>query len=323
MAPLHLVIQIPCYNEEATLAKTMGQLPKSLEGISKISVLIIDDGSRDRTAEVAQQNGATEVICLNQNRGLANAFRVGLDRALEMGADVIVNTDADNQYFAGDIEKLVRLVIEENYDMVIGDRQTYSIAHFSPLKKFLQNFGSYVVRSLSGTDIRDATSGFRAFSRHCAMNLNIVSRFSYTIETIIQGGKKQMKIGQIPIRVNPGVERPSRLFKSMPQFIKNSVVSMLRIYVYYEPLKSFFYVSGAFAMVGMIPFLRFFYSAMLGNTAGRIQSLIFGSVLLNIAFLIAALGVIGDMQASNRKLLEGLTARMRKMELRDKSNSVL
>jgi glycosyltransferase involved in cell wall biosynthesis len=311
---MKLFIQIPCFNEEKALPITLRALPKSIKGVDDIEILVINDGSSDKTVEVAKCYGVNHILCFNHNRGLAEAFSTGLEYCLAQGADIIVNTDADNQYYGPDIIKLVRMVIDEEYDLVIGDRQTDSVEHFSYLKKKLQKFGSYIVRRFSGTSIPDTTSGFRAYSRRGAMELNILSRFSYTLESIIQAGKKNLKIGYVSIQTNKEVLRPSRLFKNIPHYVRNSTASILRIYLMYEPLRTFLYIGAAILLLGLIPFVRFLYFWSIGQGSGHIQSLIFGAVLLNCAFLAFLFGMVGDLIASNRKLIEMILLKAKKLE---------
>ena len=312
---MKLIIQIPCYNEEETLPQTVRDLPREIEGVDCVEVLIIDDGSTDRTVDVAKSLGVDHIVRHKCNRGLARTFRTGIDACLRLGADIIVNTDGDNQYCGADIPKLIRPILEGRADMVVGDRQTSQVPHFSRSKKFLQYVGSAVVRKLSETDVPDTVSGFRAFSREAAMNLNIVSPFSYTIETIIQAGKKHMAIASVPIRTNPKT-RESRLFKSIPSFIRNSVATMVRMYAMYQPLRVFTYIALVLGLLGSLPIVRFLYYYFTGDGSGHIQSLLLGSVLLLMGFGAAMLGLVADLISFNRQLIEMGLERIRRLECR-------
>jgi len=246
-----LIIQIPCYNEEKTLPLTLRDIPRKFRGVDEVEILIVDDGSTDRTVEVAREEGVDHIVRLTNNKGLAEGFMTGIDASLRLGADIIVNTDGDNQYCGEDIQKLIDPIIDGKADMVIGDRNVKEIAHFSFLKKILQLAGSWVVRHLSGTDIPDVTSGFRAFSREAAMRLNVISRFTYTLETIIQAGKKNIAITHVPIRTNKRT-RPSRLFSSIPSYIRRSISTITRIWMLYEPMKIFMYIGGLILLLGWL-----------------------------------------------------------------------
>lgn len=314
---MKLVIQIPCHNEEENLAQTLADLPGRIDGIDEIEALIIDDGSTDRTVEVARENGVRHVVSFTSNRGLARAFAEGLDEALRLGADVIVNTDADNQYRGECIADLVRPILDSRADLVVGDRRTNTIEHFSWLKKRLQNLGSWVVRRLSGTDVPDATSGFRAYSREAALRLNIVSPFSYTLETIIQAGKKGITTTHVPIRTNHPT-RESRLFRSTWHFIKQQAATILRIYVMYEPLKTFAFLSTVPLAAAVCIGVRFLYYLMKAGPAGHIQSLIAMGVLFTLGFLLLVLGILADLIYSSRRLVEDTLYRTRLMELRER-----
>jgi glycosyltransferase involved in cell wall biosynthesis len=301
--PVKLIIQIPCYNEEQTLPETVADLPRQISGIDVIEYLIIDDGSTDRTSEVARELGIHHIVRFSNNKGLARGFSAGIERCLSLGADIIVNTDADNQYYGADIAKLVQPILEGRADMVVGDRNTDDIEHFSPIKKRLQTFGSWVVRQLSGTEVPDATSGFRAYSREAALRMNVVSEFTYTLETIIQAGKQAVSITHVPIRTN-SVTRESRLFKSMGSYIKRSAATMLRVYTMYEPLKMFSYAGLALMVIGGIPGLRFLFLYLAGDADGHIQSLIFSAIFIILGFQVFILGVVADLIGANRKLVE-------------------
>lgn len=308
---MKLVIQIPCLDEEATLPITLAALPRTLPGVDTIELLVIDDGSRDRTSEVARQHGVHRVVRFTARRGLARAFAQGLQESLAMGADVIVNTDADNQYRGEDIGRLVAPILEGRADMVIGDRQVDTIAHFSPLKKALQKSGSAVVRWLSRTSVPDTTSGFRAYSREAAMRLTVVSDFTYTIETLIQAGQKGIAIEVVPIRTNP-VTRESRLFRGMGHYIQRSLATMGRIYVLYQPLRIFLFVSGLFLLMSLALFMRFLYFFLrVPGPTGHVQSLVVAGALAMIGVLVAVLGILSDLTAMNRRLLEEILTHTR------------
>lgn len=311
---MKLIIQIPCYNEAQTLPQTIADLPRTLPGIDVIEMLVIDDGSTDDTAHIAGVLGVHHVVRHKHNQGLARAFRSGLEAALQAGADVIVNTDADNQYVGADIALLVSPILAKEADMVIGDRQTDSIPHFSPLKKWLQRLGSGVVRRLSGVDIPDAVSGFRAFSREAAIRLNVLSNFSYTIETVIQAGKRNLTVYSVPIRTNP-TRRPSRLFRNIPHFIQQSLVTMVRVYAMYKPLRVFFYIGSIFVLLGSLPIIRFLYFYLQGAGQGHIQSLLLGSMFVLIGVFAWLIGLLADLISFNRQILEMTLERVRRMEL--------
>jgi glycosyltransferase involved in cell wall biosynthesis len=308
-----LIVQIPCYNEEQTLASTLADIPREIPGIDRVEILVIDDGSWDRTVEVARELGVDHLVINKVNYGLARAFRRGMDECLRQGADIIVNTDGDNQYCGADIPKLIAPILEGRADMVVGDRETGKIEHFSRVKKFLQWFGSGAVRKLAGIRVPDAVSGFRAFSREAAIKLNIVSSFSYTIETVIQAGKRQLAVVSVPIRINPKT-RESRLFKNIPSFIRNSLGTMVRMYAMYQPLRVFFYLGTALSLVGLAPIVRFLYFYFIGSGAGHLQSLLLGSVLLILGFVTYLIGLVADLISFNRQLLEMNLERMRRVE---------
>lgn len=312
---LKLIIQIPCFNEEHTLPATLADLPARIEGIDSIETLIIDDGSTDRTVEVAHALHVDHIIRNTHNLGLARSFQRGLDACLSLGADIIVNTDGDNQYAGRDIEKLVRPILDGKAEIVIGDRQTDRIAHFSGFKKFLQRLGSRVVRQLSGTDIPDVVSGFRAITRDAALRLNIISPFSYTIEMVIQAGKKSMAVTHVPVAVNPKT-RESRLYRSIPGFVGRQLSSMFRMYSMYEPLRFFSYVGLGLLLAGAIPIVRFLYFYFTGDGAGHVQSLILGGVLLLMGFVTLVLGLLADLISFNRRLTEIALEKIRRLELR-------
>lgn len=315
---MKLIIQIPCFNEEKTLPITLSELPKQIDGIDVIEYLVVDDGSTDRTAHVARENNVHHIVSLKKNKGLAKGFMTGLDACLELGADIIVNTDADNQYCGQDIKKLVQPIIDGEADIVIGDRQTQDIEHFSWGKKRLQNWGSWVVRQLSDTKVPDATSGFRAFSRDAALQMNVVSDFTYTLETIIQAGKKNLVVSHVPIKTNNKL-RESRLFKGNLNYIKRSISTIARIYAMYEPLKMFSCIGGIFFGLGFIIAMRFVYYYIVTGGAGHIQSLILSAILLILGFQVLVLGLVADIIGSNRFLIENSLYRLKKLEIDQKS----
>ncbi len=312
---MKLIIQIPCFNEEATLPGTLADLPRQVEGIETVEWLVIDDGSTDRTVEVARENGVDHIVRLTNNRGLAAAFQAGLDASLKLGADIVVNTDADNQYYGGDIPKLVAPILAGDADMVIGDRKTDQIEHFSPVKKRLQRLGSAVVRRASGTNVPDTTSGFRSYNREAGLQMQVVSKFTYTLESIIQAGKMLVAVDHVPVRTNPKT-RESRLFPSMWAYVRRNTVSIFRIYALYEPLRVFMAAAAVVALVGVVIWARFLYFFFFSDTPGQhIQSLILGSTLFIVAVQLAALGVVGDIMAGTRVLQQRALERVRRMEL--------
>ena len=311
---MKLIIQIPSFNEEAQLPETLADLPREVPGFERVEWLVIDDGSTDRTVEVAREHGVDHVVRLTNNKGLAAAFQAGLDACLKLGADVIVNTDADNQYQGGDISKLVAPIVGGEADMVIGDRDTDSIEHFSPAKKRLQRLGSAVVRRASETRVPDTTSGFRAYNREAALQVQVVSKFTYTLETIIQAGKMLVAIEHVPIRTNRKT-RDSRLFPSMWAYVRRNTLSIFRIYTLYEPLRVFAVAAGIAALVGAVIWARFLWFFFSGEGAGHIQSLILGSTLFVVAVQLAALGVVSDVLASSRVLQQRILERVRRVEL--------
>ncbi len=310
---MKLIIQIPCYNEEKTLDKTLADLPRKIEGIDEIEYLVINDGSSDNTVETARKLGVQHIVSFRNNKGLAEAFKAGLDACLRLDADIIVNTDADNQYFGGDIETLVRPILMHTADIVIGERPIEEINHFSWLKKRLQRLGSWTVRVASNTDIPDAPSGFRAYSREAALRLNVVSSYTYTLETIIQAGQMNMAITSVPIRVNPEL-RKSRLFKSMSSYIRRSVATIVRVFMMYKPLKTFLTIGVASFVVAIIVGARFLYFYIIGSGQGHIQSLILAAILAFVGTQMIAFGMIADLISSNRKILEDIQYRARKSD---------
>lgn len=310
---MKLIIQIPCFNEEGTLPQTIEDLPKKIPGIDVIEILIMDDGSSDRTVEIAEALGVHHIVRHKKNRGLAAAFRTALDASLSNGADIIVNTDGDNQYNGEDIALLVQPILDGEADIVIGDRQTRSIAHFSPFKKTLQNVGSGIVRFLSRVDVPDAVSGFRALSRDAARKINILTRFSYTIEMIIQAGYRGLKVTCVPVRVNAAT-RESRLARSILQFVWLSGVTTFRTMAMYRPIFYFFLIAIFFLLVGSTIFGRFLYYYLIGNGEGKIQSLIFGGVCILISVHSFMLGILAELIGFNRQLQETSLEKIRHLE---------
>jgi len=313
---MKLIIQIPCYNEQDQLPTTLAQLPRSIEGVDTVEWLIIDDGSTDDTIQVAKDHGVDHIIRLTNHKGLAAGFQAGLDAGLKLGADVIVNTDADNQYDGADIPKLVAPILAGTADMVIGDRQVETNEHFSYSKRRLQRLGSWVVRQASSTEVPDTTSGFRAYNREAALQMQVVSKFTYTLETIIQAGKQFVAIDHVPIHTNAKT-RESRLFPSIPAYIRRNGLSIFRIYSQYEPLRVFWggaLVMGTLALAVFVRFVVFFIEDP-HKATGHVQSLIAGGVLFNAAMLLGALGVIGDLLAAQRTLAQRTFERVRRIEL--------
>lgn len=312
---MKLVIQIPCYNEEKALPITLKDLPKKIEGIDEIEVLIIDDGSKDNTVEVAKSLGVKHVVNMPHNCGLAKAFVAGLQKSLEIGADIIVNTDADNQYCANDIEKLVKPILAGDADIVIGTRPVSKIEHFSPLKKLLQKLGSCVMRLISSTEVEDAPSGFRAFSRNSALQLNVFDNYTYTLETIIQARAKGLILKCVPINVNADL-RKSKLVKSMFDYIIRSVFTMIRMFIIYRPFRFFAIIAGLFLTLGTILGLRFLYYYIFSSGNGHIQSLILSAILIITGVQIAVIAVLSELMSINRKLLEDIQKRIKLQDLK-------
>ena len=311
---MKLIIQIPCLNEAEQLPATLADLPREVDGVDEVEWLVIDDGSTDDTISVARANGVQHIVRFTSNKGLAPAFEAGLDASLKLGADIIVNTDADNQYCGADIQKLVDRILAGRADMVVGDRETDSIDDFSPLKKRLQRLGSAVVRRASGTDVPDTTSGFRAYNREAAIQLCVVSKFTYTLETIIQAGKTDVAVDHVPIRTNT-TTRESRLFPSMWAYVRRNTVSIFRIYALYEPLRVFMLAAAAVAIPAAVIWTRFLYFFFSGEGEGHVQSLILGSTLIVIAVQLVALGVVADILAANRTMQQRTLERVRRVEL--------
>lgn len=310
---MKVVIQIPCFNEEATLAATLSELPTKLEGVDEVVVLVVDDGSTDATSDVARQWGVEHVVRAPVNQGLARAFVTGLDAALRLGADIIVNTDADGQYRGDEVQKLIDPILLHEADMVVGDRDPGTLRHFSPAKRILQRLGSWVVKRLSGVKVPDATSGFRAFSREAAFRMNVVSDFTYTLETLIQAGKKQLHVVFVSIEARH-TERPSRLFANVPTYMTRSFSTLVRIYSMYEPLKVFSTIGAVLLLMGSLICLRFLGDYLLTGGTGHIQSLILAAVLLLAGFQTILIGLLADLIGSSRRLLEDTLVRVKKLE---------
>lgn len=310
---MKLIIQIPCYNEEETLTVALNDLPKQIDGIDEIEYLIINDGSADNTVEVAKNWGVHHIVNFRSNRGLAKGFMAGIDACLRLGADFIVNTDADNQYCGDDIETIVRPIIEGTTDIVIGERPISQTEHFSPLKKKLQKLGSWVVRIASNSDIPDAPSGFRAYSREAAMKLNVTNEYTYTLETIVQAGRNKIAMTSVPIRTNAEL-RPSRLFSSMFGYIKKSILTILRAFMMYKPLRFFSLIGSFFFFIGIIIGIRFLVFFIEGTGNGHIQSLILASTLMLIGFMTFIIGLQADLLSANRKILEDIQLHVRRLD---------
>jgi len=312
---MKLIIQIPCLNEEATLPQTIAALPRAIEGIDEIELLVIDDGSTDRTVEVARECGVEHIVRLTSNRGLAAAFQAGLDACLKLGADLVVNTDADNQYDGADVPKLLAPILAGEADMVVGDRRVETIEHFSGAKKRLQQIGSAVVRKVSGTAIADSTSGFRAYNREAALSLVVTDNFTYTLESLIQAGKMLVAVDQVAVGTNAQT-RESRLFDSTGAYVRRNALSILRIYARYEPLRVFAGASLVVALLALAAWLPFLIDSIFnGDSSGHIQSLILGAVLFIASLQLLALGVIGDLLAGQRVMTQRVFERVRRVEL--------
>lgn len=311
---MKLIVQIPCYNEAENIQEVIAAIPREIAGIDVVEVMIIDDGSSDETVRLAEEAGANIIVRNRRNLGLAKTFRIGLDRALREGADIIVNTDGDGQYPGKYIDALIQPILSHDADITIGDRQTQNVAAFSPLKKLLQRFGSAIVARLADLEIPDAVSGFRAFSRDVAFNLNIVSTFSYTIESLIQAGRKQYSVVSVPITVNE-VTRPSRLFRSIGHFLSRSGSTMFRMYAMYKPLRLYCYIGAILMALGLVPIVRFLIYYLIGDGSGKIQSLIVGTVLLVLGGLAIMFGMLADLISFNRQLSEMTLERVRRIEI--------
>jgi glycosyltransferase involved in cell wall biosynthesis len=308
---MKLFVQIPCLNEEKTLPRVIQDIPRAIDGIDEVKVLIIDDGSTDRTAEVAYQEGADYVIRLPFTQGLAKAFSHGISACLELGADIIVNTDGDHQYRGYDIPRLIQPILEGRAEVVIGNREVTQVEHFSPLKRKLQVLGSTVVSKLSHVNVPDATSGFRAYSREAALRMNVFSNFSYTLETLFLAGNHRIPITQVPIQVNKPL-RPSRLFSNLLTYLKKSSATILRMYTLYEPLRSFFYTGSFIFAVGLLAVFRFLYYYFTGAGSGHVQSLILSGALLTIGFQMWVVGILADLISINRRLSEEILYRLKR-----------
>lgn len=320
---MKLIIQIPCYNEEQTLPITIADLPRKMRGVDRVELLVIDDGSSDRTSEIAKGAGAEHVVRFTHHQGLARAFAAGLDAALRLGADIIVNTDADHQYRGEDIPRLIEPILQGRADIVVGTRDIKSVENFSWIKKLLQRVGSSFVRRVSHTTIPDVTSGFRAYSRDAAMRMNVISDFTYTLETIIQAGTGGMAIDYVPVQTNPEL-RQSRLFSSLGEYLGKSIVTIFRIYTMYRPLKVFTWIGGSIFAVGVLLVIRFlyYYFVLLHQPTGHIQSLIIAAICLVIGFQVFMFGLLADLIAKNRKLVEDVLLRTKSMYLdRDRGSS--
>jgi glycosyltransferase involved in cell wall biosynthesis len=314
--PVKLIIQIPCFNESETLPSTIADLPRQVPGFDVVEFLVIDDGSTDNTAEIARKHGVDHILQLSQNRGLAYAFNKGLETALNLGADVIVNTDGDNQYRGEGVLDLVQPILDGRAEVVVGDRKVETIKHFSRTKKMLQKIGSWVVRWASGTDIPDSTSGFRAFSRDAALQLSVYSTHTYTLETIIQAGKKGIDITHVPVETNEKL-RESRLIRSIPNYVMSSALTILRIFLMYEALRIFLSIGAVLFGLGTLLILRFLYFFLIGEGQGHVQSLIGAAILIVLGFQTFLLGLLADLIAKNRRLNEEMAYRLRKSEFEE------
>lgn len=313
---MKVIVQIPCLNEEETLPLVLQSIPRKIKGVDSLEIMIIDDGSTDKTIEVAKKYGVDHFIVHKRNMGLARSFQDGINRALELGADILVNTDGDNQYPQERIPDLIKPILDGEAEIVVADRQTRQIAHFSPLKKLLQRFGSYIVNKAAGTELPDAASGFRAYSRLSLLRLNVITTFSYCMETIIQAGNKRLAITSIPIETNPKL-RESRLFKNMWQHVFMSMSAIIRAYIMYKPRVIFSSLSIFFLVIGLVPFVRFLVLATEHSTTGHLQSLIVGVILLFISFLSMVLGIVADLTHINRILLEESLEHIKRSRLKE------
>lgn len=313
---MKLVIQIPCRNEQATLPQTVRDLPARLPGIDEIELLVIDDGSTDQTVQVARELGVRHIVRLTRHRGLAQAFQAGLDAALRAGADIIVNTDADNQYQGQDVAQLIAPILEGRADMVVGDRGVASAPHFSPVKRRLQQVGSWTVQLAAGIKVPDATSGFRAFSREAALRTMVLSGYSYTLETLIQAGARRMAVVYVPVRTNPQT-RPSRLVRSIPYYLAQSAATIVRAYAMYQPMRVFVSIGGLMSLVGLALGARFLYFYLQNQGGGHIQSLILAAILTIVGFQTSLIGLMADLVGFNRRMLDEIAYRVRRVELQD------
>ena len=310
---MKLIIQIPAFNEEGTIAQTLREIPKKIDGVTSVETLVVDDGSSDKTAEAARKAGASHVVTLKSHRGLSAAFRAGIDAALRLGADIIVNTDADNQYAAADIAKLIAPIVAGTAEVVIGDRQVAKSPHMSPLKRTLQRLGSWTVGLASGLRVGDVTSGFRAFSREAALQINVFNPFTYTLETIIQSGARNLGVQSVPVRTNAAT-RPSRLYRGVGTYLRKSMATIFRIYTLYKPLKTFFAIGALLLALGTILGVRFLWHFAEGDRAGHIQSLILAAVFLIVGFQTILIGLVADLISVNRRLSEEVLIRLRRLE---------
>ena len=313
---MKLIIQVPCFNEERTLSQTIDALPRSIAGIDTIEYLIVDDGSTDDTAEVARETGVHHIVRLPQHLGLAAGFTAGLEASLKLGADIIVNTDADNQYNAEDIPRLVEPILAGRAEIVVGDRGVSTLQSFTPMKRNLQRLGSWVIGQASGVHTPDATSGFRAITREAALRTLVLNQYSYTLETLIQAGARRMAVEYVPVRTNPQT-RPSRLMKGIPDYLANSSATIVRAYTMYRPLRVFTALSALFILGGLVLSLRFLYFYIINQGAGHVQSLILAAILLIVGFQVFLIGLVADLIGFNRKILEEALYRLRRLELDD------
>jgi glycosyltransferase involved in cell wall biosynthesis len=311
---MKLIVQIPAFNEEATIAQTLRDIPKKIDGITAIETVVIDDGSSDNTADAARKAGATHVVQLKTHRGLSSAFLAGINAALRLGADVIVNTDADNQYAGADIPKLIAPIVRGSADVVIGDREVSKSPHMSGFKRLLQRLGSRTVGLASGISVGDVTSGFRAFSREAAMQINVFNPFTYTLETIIQAGNRNLGVQSVPVRTNAPT-RPSRLYRGLGTYLRKSIATIFRIYTIYKPLKTFFAIGSILMLAGAALGIRFLWDFAHGDRAGHIQSLILAAVFLIVGFQTLLIALIADLISVNRRLSEEVLVRMKRMEM--------
>lgn len=317
---MKLIIQIPCFNEESTLPVVVRDLPKKVEGVDKIETLVINDGSLDKTEAAARSSGVTHIVTLSKHRGLAYAFKIGLEKSIELGADIIVNTDGDNQYKGEDIGLLVKPILEKKAEMVIGCRNIAQIKHFSLMKKWLQLLGSRIVRKFSNTEVSDVTSGFRAYSREAAMRMNIFSDYTYTLESIIQAGRSNIPIESVNIRTNPKL-RESRLISSIPRYLMRSAATILRIYIMYEPLKSFLMIGSLPIFGGLVLTIRFLIDHFTRVKGGHVQSLILAGLLITVGFVTVMIGLLGDIISANRKLNEEMLYRIKRQSYGTKDSN--
>lgn len=310
---LLLIIQVPCFNEATTLPDVVAGIPRAIPGVGRVEIQVIDDGSKDNTVNVARSLGVDHIVSNKENKGLAHSFQVGIEHALEQGADIIVNTDGDNQYSGGSIPDLIRPIVDGEADIVLGDRNPSENREFSGTKRLLQRIGSRVIRALAGVDVPDAVTGFRAYSRAAAQQINVMTRFSYTVETLIHAGRNKMTIRSVPVKTNSAT-RPSRLFKSTQQFVRKQLITIIRSCVMYMPLRSFLSVGLVLLTIGAIPVLRFLYFFAMGDGSGHIQSLVLGGVFLMIGYITILVAFLSDTIATNRRLSETTLLRLRELE---------